>query len=846
MAEERLIARVGADISGFRTGMDSAVSVAKKAATRIAFAFASTVTSAALMGANFEQAMREVGTVAQASAKDLENLTQTARKLGATTQYTATEAAKGMYDLASAGMTANQVMSAIEYSMKLAGATGAQMNQATQLVSASLHQFNLEANQTKRITDTYSAAITKSLATMDKLTEGMKFAGVTGAAFNWSVEQTTAALVAFIDLGLQGGMAGRHLNAAMNHLVAGTNEVKESLGMLGLRLTDINPSFHTFGEILETLGQTAFSDYHAIKIFGAEAGMQMLSLIKKAQEGKYNYDQFVNTLKESQKGVGRTSEMYAEMMDTFKNAWKNMLGALEELALTVFDRFKIQGKNVFQFLEDRINALSKWIQKNKKPFEEFFTAIEKSVKDIANRMGEWVEHNKKLIDQDLPNMIGKIGDKIKDLVKLYNSLPDNIIGAAGTGLIVRMLTGSTRLGAYAAAVTLVVEAVERLQKSLSTSGSGILLSSPEQAYRKVIEKSIESLERQRESLSKELELPMLPARAAQVNASIEQIDQKLSKLRETIKGAKEEADGYAVVLAAPMKALTGEDLIDLGGIEKPAAEVSRIWEDTIEQVKIYTEEQFKEVQDQIKRHIDLQWELADKVKQLDYELAEDRFGLLRYQLDRELEEYRKAEADHDLLAEYGAKKRKQIAKEEFDFTVNKYRSLAGNVASTFQNLAQAGGKHGQEMFKIYKAAAIAEAALSLPSAIMKALNTQGPWKWAEIAAVIAAGTAQIAAIKSAQPPSYDEGGISRHPGYYYSGVPEAHIPLKGGKIPIEIGGGNAGTTVIMNNPVFQDMETQRAVMAQIAEIVVRDRAPMVIRENYNNDGMIRSMVRGGI
>jgi hypothetical protein len=67
-----------------------------------------------------------------------------------------------------------------------------------------------------------------------------------------------------------------------------------------------------------------------------------------------------------------------------------------------------------------------------------------------------------------------------------------------------------------------------------------------------------------------------------------------------------------------------------------------------------------------------------------------------------------------------------------------------------------------------------------------------------------------------------------------------------GKSAVDIGGGQKSVQIIMNNPTFQDLETQKQTMAQISEVVTRQIAPGAIIENYQNDGAIRSMVKGGM
>ena len=917
MATEKLVARVGADISGFKSGMSGMVGEAKKAANHLKWAFigmGASFAGVAWQGANFEQMMKDVGAVAQASTKELADMEKTARRLGATTQFTATEAAGGMNELAQAGMNAKQTIDAIEYSLKLAGATNVSVAQATHLVASSLNQFSLNANQAKRVTDTYTQAANKSLATIDKLTEGMKFSGVAGKAFNWTIEETTAALVGFVDLGLEGGMAGRHLNAAMNHLVKGTGEVQQTLRDLGLTLEDINPSTHSFGQILETLGKTAIYDKQALALFGAEAGMQMLSLIDKARLGQYNFEQFTQMLIRGQQGVGRTVEMYNEKMDTFKNAWKNMLGAIEELGLTFFDTFKMQGKNIFQFLEDKINNISGWVRSQSPAFKSFFSSIEKSVKGIAERMEQWVVNNREFITQGIPNFIEKVGKKLEWVAGIWGALPDDLVGPMGTGIIVRMLTGSTSIAAYVAGVHALLNLFDTLtekmvkaeterrearEKKYGTGASGGFLDVlgfeegeggkriPTEVenqinflYKSLGQKAGDAIDEYEAALKMKWQLMSQEAgiwgpedpegmiTLEDVGLSLEYIrkqnQETMKQLTVDFNQAQDIIDatnrlkekGLDSVGITTPKGLdqTIDDFEKLKNtlanftIPDPAEQISR-WRRAIEMptTDIDWEEGEREKNLQSLYSIEEQkWQIRQDFDLKYKELMEGQFAVQQEQLRKEVNAYWAANADKEKILTYSAKKTAEISRQQFQYTLSIISETAGRVASTFQQIAQAGGKHSKTAFAMYKAFAIAQATIDTYLSIMRIWadpNIKPFWvKYPLVGLMAATGAAQVAAIAAQKPPSYDEGGVSNTPGYYYSGVPEAHIPLKGGKIPVEMSEG-AGITIIMENPVFQDLNTQRATFAAIAEVIARQVAPSAVANNYRNDGIMRSLVR---
>jgi hypothetical protein len=230
------------------------------------------------------------------------------------------------------------------------------------------------------------------------------------------------------------------------------------------------------------------------------------------------------------------------------------------------------------------------------------------------------------------------------------------------------------------------------------------------------------------------------------------------------------------------------------------------------------------------------------------EIGLDRFELERLQVERMTEIYKKAGVNRTKISELTSDKLKKIAQAEQQAKLTIYQGVAGGIADTFQMIAQAGGKHSKEAFKMYKAFAMAQALIAGAQAVLAGLAA--PWPLNMIMPIVAGAAAavKIASIANQQPPSYDQGGISNAQGIYQTGnIAEAHIPIpSGGKIPVKMGEGSQGVNIIMNNPVFQDLETQRQTMAQISEVVTRQIAPGAIIENYQNDGAIRSMVKGGM
>lgn len=172
------------------------------------------------------------------------------------------------------------------------------------------------------------------------------------------------------------------------------------------------------------------------------------------------------------------------------------------------------------------------------------------------------------------------------------------------------------------------------------------------------------------------------------------------------------------------------------------------------------------------------------------ELTKSKYDIEREELTKYVKDMEAAKVDGEKLQIFYAKRSEEIARAENAAKLMIYENAAGSIANTFMQIAQAGGKQSKEAFMAYKAFAIAEATISGHRAVVNALASTAPWPMPQILAGIAAAStaAQIAMIASAQPPSYDSGGISNARGVYQTGnIQEAHVPIPSGKIPVELG-----------------------------------------------------------
>lgn len=333
---QKTLAGLGEDFSRFADTLGGVFVTAVGAATAAMGAF---IASSVEVGAGFEASITKVGVLAGGvtDAKTaITALSGEARRLGATTAYSAQEAADAMQSLASAGLKTNEIIAATNSALYLAGASGSDLESSTGILVSTMSQFGLAATEAGRISDVFSTAMNVSTLDMTSLTEAMKYAGTVGRAFGYSLEQTTAAVALFKDLGLEGSKAGTAFRNALSQATSVSKKGEEALARYGLTVADINPEQQSFSELMTRIGQAGMTTTDLIAIFGTEAAGSISVVSQAFADGTTKFDEYVTAFEAS---GGSTKQVYEAMTDTVKNRFDEVSSAAEELQLVLFDTY---------------------------------------------------------------------------------------------------------------------------------------------------------------------------------------------------------------------------------------------------------------------------------------------------------------------------------------------------------------------------------------------------------------------------------------------------------------------------------------------------------------------------
>ena len=299
--------------------------------------------------ATFEERLSTVRAVTRATDSQMQEMETAARRLGATTKFSATEAADGMVFLGRAGFTTAQIIEALPGTLDLAAAGALELGDAADIASNVLTGFRMDAQEMGRMADVLAAAAANANTDIMQLGQGMKFVAPVAASLDVSLEATTAAIGALSDAGLQGEMAGTGLRGALLSLLSPTNEGKKALASLGLTVEEVNPKTNSLSDILDRLAAAGLGALEAVELAGKRGGPALLVLSQSADKVR----SLTQRLEESEGAAGRMAQV---MSDNLIGAGKRLLSVLNELTIMFIGDGGIGGA-LTRFLDKISNGL---------------------------------------------------------------------------------------------------------------------------------------------------------------------------------------------------------------------------------------------------------------------------------------------------------------------------------------------------------------------------------------------------------------------------------------------------------------------------------------------------------
>lgn len=243
---------------------------------------------------DFEHQMSRVKAISGATTEEFELLNEKAQQMGASTKFTATEAAQAFEYMGMAGWKAEDMLDGIAPIMELAAASGEELAGVSDIVTDALTAFGLEAKDAAHFADVLAAASVNSNTNVSMLGESFKYAAPLAGSLGYSIDDTAIALGLMANNGIKADMAGTTLRSLLTRMAKPTKESQAAMDRLGISLSDDAGRMYSLAEILDQLR----GSFGQINMPVDEFNAQMAELDRQLESGELSESKYTKALNE--------------------------------------------------------------------------------------------------------------------------------------------------------------------------------------------------------------------------------------------------------------------------------------------------------------------------------------------------------------------------------------------------------------------------------------------------------------------------------------------------------------------------------------------------------------------
>ena len=403
----------------------------------------------------FGNEVSKIGGYLGVSGDELEDMRQLALKFGKDTQYSATEAAEAISELAKGGLDQAQISSgALEATLHLAAAGQMDFASAAKVTSQALHAFRLEGEDAEHVADALAAAATNSVASVEGLSNGFAYAASWARNAGWSINEVSGALALLSNYGIDAEMAGTALRNFMLRLAAPTDKAAGLMADLGIEVRDANGNMKSAVEVIDelngALGNLSADERDSLinAIFGVRGANAALALMDAGSQELQKYIGYTYD-------VGAAARMAQAQMGDLGWAIELMRGEAETASV-----------NFMSSLEPTLIKLANAAE----DLFSWFNELSDAERDNVVRMAMWTVGAGPFL-----SIVGRLVSGFGSVVSTIGSLTMGISGLV-KGLSVWGATGTQVLGSAisAAKMTSVAEGIGMASAALAGLKAGLI------------------------------------------------------------------------------------------------------------------------------------------------------------------------------------------------------------------------------------------------------------------------------------------------------------------------------------------------------------------------------------
>lgn len=333
------------------------------------------------LATEYEKSLSVLAAILGTTKEGIQDLSEQAQNLGATTVYTAKEVAELQTELAKLGYSTKEIMNMAPSVLDFAQATGSSLADAASLAGAALRMFEKDTTHTTEFIDKMSAATTKSALNFSFLNNAMSTVAPVANAFGFKIEEVLALLGQLANAGFDASSAATATRNILLNLADANGKLATALGQPVTNLDDL------------------IKGLVSLKDRGIDLG-EALELTDKRSVAAFNTflsgtDNVIHLRDELVSADGWAHKMAETMGDNMEGSLKSLDSAWQGLNLHIN-----QSNGLLRRFVDWLTEAIRWVDKLGQKLDDWFFS-DKSGDAVFNKLADDYEKaQQKMADAD--------------------------------------------------------------------------------------------------------------------------------------------------------------------------------------------------------------------------------------------------------------------------------------------------------------------------------------------------------------------------------------------------------------------------------------------------------------
>ena len=294
----------GGDIGkavGRLTGVGSVVAVLRKSFQALTTA----ITGSFKAAVDYEAQLAQLQAVTGVTNKELKDLSNSVLQVAGSTTFTSEQIVELQTELGKLGFSSEEIIAATKGIAATAQALGEQVGPVAQKVGQILKQYNLDASETEKISDTLVSTINSSALSFEGFSTALQYIGPLAAEVGTEFEETAAAMAVLADNGFTASRIGT--------------------GLRGI-LTELSSSGEDLASVIRKLADRNLSFSEAIELVGKRNAAQLITLVDNIDALEQAEDKYYQ--------AGSAAIASAQQIDTYKGNLQLLNSALNKVSIS--------------------------------------------------------------------------------------------------------------------------------------------------------------------------------------------------------------------------------------------------------------------------------------------------------------------------------------------------------------------------------------------------------------------------------------------------------------------------------------------------------------------------------